>query len=270
MLGATGCTADWIPNWGFPNPITVQGQWVLVLWKATFLAAICIGGLVIGIVIWAVIFHRKKSEALPRQVRYNIPIEVLYTVLPIIVIAVLFYYTAVVEWREDKLSAHPDMVIGVVGFQWNWQFNYVNQGLQATGRPGEPAKLVLPTNRTIRFVETSPDVIHSFWVPAFLFKRDVIPGRDNQFEITITRTGNYIGRCAELCGVDHDRMDFFVQVLSPGDFSKWLASAKRQAGASTQALGTPSGSSVRSTGPAFADPKSYALPARPAVLGSAS
>jgi cytochrome c oxidase subunit 2 len=197
---------------------------------------------------------------------------VLYTVIPFVIIAVLFYYTAISENKVNKMEPNPDVTVGVVGFQWNWQFNYVGDNVQVTGRPGEPPKLVLPTNRTIRFVETSPDVIHSFWVPAFLFKRDVVPGRDNQFEITITRTGNYIGRCAELCGVDHDRMDFFVQVLSPADFDKWLAATKAQQGASTQALGsvTPPPDAFAAGQPLASRPAlTHDLPDLPAVLGSA-
>ncbi|MFL6138301.1 MAG: cytochrome c oxidase subunit II [Frankiaceae bacterium] len=243
LVGATGCSADWIPNFGFPNPITDQGEWVLTLWKGSALAGLGIGAVVWGLILWCIVAYRKRSESLPRQVRYNLPIEVLYTVLPLIVIAVLFYYTAIVEYREDKLSARPDLTVGVVGFQWNWQFNYVGKSVQVSGRPGEPAKLVLPVGERIRFVESSPDVIHSFWVPAFLFKRDVIPGRDNQFELTIRRTGTYIGRCAELCGVDHDRMDFFLQVLPRDQFDNWLAGARSRGAQSGQAIGAgdPSG-----------------------------
>jgi cytochrome c oxidase subunit II len=241
LLGATGCSADWIPNFGFPNPITDQGEWILTLWKGSALAGLAVGVVVWGMMLWCVVAYRKRSEGLPRQVRYNLPIEVLYTVLPLIVITVLFYYTAVVEYRQDKLSAHPDLTVGVVGFQWNWQFNYVGKGVQVTGRPGEPAKLVLPADEKIRFVESSPDVIHSFWVPAFLFKRDVIPGRDNQFELTIRRTGTYVGRCAELCGVDHDRMDFFLQVMPRAQFDGWLADARSQGAQSGQAIGVGDG-----------------------------
>jgi cytochrome c oxidase subunit 2 len=147
---------------------------------------------------------------------------------------VLFYYTAVSETFVNDLSEEdeggPDLVVGVVGFQWNWQFNYESfngeefggdgdlQPLQVTGRPGAPAELVLPADSTVRFVETSPDVIHSFFVPQFLFKRDVVPGRVNQFELTVEREGLYIGRCAEFCGVDHDRMNFQVRVVPPEQF----------------------------------------------------
>jgi cytochrome c oxidase subunit II len=260
LVGATGCSADWIPNFGFPNPITDQGQWVLTLWKGSTLAALGIGVIVWGLILFSVVAYRKRSEGLPRQVRYNLPVEIIYIVLPIIAIAVLFYYTAIVEYREDKLSANPDLTVGVVGFQWNWQFNYVGKGVQVTGRPGEPAKLVLPVGEKIRFVETSPDVIHAFWVPSFLFKRDVIPGRDNQFELTIRRPGTYIGRCSEFCGVDHDRMDFFLQVLDRQQFDAWLAKAKASGPQSTQALGSAGTSAPQALG--------RSSPARPGPLAS--
>jgi cytochrome c oxidase subunit 2 len=267
LVGATGCSADWIPNFGFPDPITDQGEWVLTIWKGSTLAALAIGVVVWGLILISVVAFRKRSEGLPRQVRYNLPIEILYTVLPIIVIAVLFYYTAIVEYREDKLSANPDLTVGVVGFQWNWQFNYVGKGVQVTGRPGEPAKLVLPVGEKIRFVETSPDVIHAFWVPSFLFKRDVIPGRDNQFELTIRRPGTYIGRCSEFCGVDHDRMDFFLQVLDRQQFDAWLAKAKSNGPQSAQALGTADTSAAQALGSPLARSGPAGIPI--ALAGSA-
>jgi cytochrome c oxidase subunit 2 len=236
MLGATGCSADWIPNFGFPNPITDQGEWILTLWKGSVVAGLAVGVIVWGLIGWCVVAYRKRSDELPRQVRYNLPIEVLYTALPVIVICVLFYYTAVVESREDKLSQNPDLTVGVIGFQWNWQFNYVGKDVQVTGRPGVPPKLVLPADEKIRFIETSPDVIHSFWVPSFLFKRDVVPGRVNSFELTVTHTGVFQGKCTELCGVDHDRMLFTVRAVTPAQFQTWLAQTKALAASGTDPM----------------------------------
>ena len=228
LVALSGCSRNDIPRFGFPRPITPQGVRVLGLWQGSVIAALVVGVFVWGLMFWCVIVYRKNSDELPRQVRYNLPIEILYTALPMVIIGVLFYYTAVIENFEDKDTAHPGLTIGVIGYKWNWQFNYasVSPGVAVNGREGEPPVLVLPTDTTIRFVETSPDVIHSFWVPSFLFKRDVIPGRDNQFELTITKPGDYIGRCAELCGVDHDRMSFEVRVLEKPMFQKWLAAAQ--------------------------------------------
>jgi len=127
------------------------------------------------------------------------------------------------------------VTIGVVGFQWNWQFNYLQQKVQVTGEPNHRAQLVIPVGKRIRFVETSPDVIHSFWVPKFLFKRDVIPGRVNQFEVTIRQEGTFIGRCAELCGEKHDRMDFRIKVVSPQEYDTFIAAQRLRMTSSTTA-----------------------------------
>jgi cytochrome c oxidase subunit 2 len=174
--------------------------------------------------------------ALPRQVRYNLPIEVLYTVVPFVIIAVLFFYTAIGENKVNKLTRDPDVRIGVVGFQWNWQFNYTDDKVQVTGEPQHPATLVLPVDKRIQFTETSPDVIHSFWVPDFLFKRDVVPGRFNMFEIKPTEIGTYVGRCAEFCGEKHARMGFTVKVVSQADYDAYIAGLKADPNAAANEL----------------------------------
>lgn len=236
----TGCDVKRAFSMGLPRPVTKQGSSVEELWVGAVIAALTVGVVVWALILWAAFAYRRRNDELPRQVRYNLPIEVLYTVLPFVIVAVLFYYTAVKETYVDKLSANPDVKVGVVGFQWNWQFNYVGENVQVTGQPGVPPQLVLPVGKTVRFIETSPDVIHSFWVPAFIFKRDVIPGRINQFEVTITKPGTFIGHCAELCGVDHDRMNFSVKAVSDQEYRSYLANMRAQqpAGAAS-AAGVP-------------------------------
>ncbi len=229
---------------GFPDPVTDQAKQIYDLWLGSVAAALVVGVFVWGLIFFAVVRYRKRSDDLPRQVRYNLPIEVLYTVVPFVIIAVLFYYTAVSENDVNKVSDDPDVTIGVIGFQWNWTFTYedgdpATADPSVTGVPGQPAQLVLPTDRTIRFLETSNDVIHSFFVPAFLFKRDVIPGRINQFQITIRQEGTYIGRCAELCGEKHDRMNFEVRVVSPQEYDRFIASQTRPAAAASAVAPAP-------------------------------
>jgi cytochrome c oxidase subunit 2 len=222
---------------GWPSPKTEQAKVMYDVWLGSVAAAAAVGVIMWALIGYAVVRFRKKSDELPAQVRYNLPIEVLYTVVPFVIIAVLFYYTAVGENKVNKLTPNPDVTIGVVGFQWNWQFNYVDDKVQVTGEPQTGgATLVLPVHERIRFIETSPDVIHSFWVPDFLFKRDVIPGRLNSFEITPTAIGTYTGRCAELCGEKHSRMNFTVRVVSQADYDAYIAGLKADPNAAANAM----------------------------------
>jgi len=231
-LLATGCTGE-AAKWergGWPAPVTIQGRNALHLWQGALLASLIVGGLVLGMIVFsAVMFRRRSPDQIPRQVRYNLPIEVLYTFIPIVIVSVLFYFTAIGESSEDKINNKPALQVGVVGFQWSWQFNYASHRLSITGRPGQPPQLVLPVGEQIHFHLTSPDVIHSFWVVPFLFKRDVIPGHPNQFEITITQQGTFQGRCAEFCGIHHDEMLFTVRAISKPAFQAWLAQAQQTA-----------------------------------------
>lgn len=234
-LLATGCSArDVYENslsLGFPDPVTEEGQSIYELWLGSVAAAGVVGLFIIGLILYAVIRYRKTGDQLPRQIRYNLPIEVLYTAVPFVIIGVLFYYTVLSQnFVTDEQDGGADVNIGVVGFRWNWTFRHDDAGVQVTGVPGQPAQLVLPTDTRIRFTETSPDVIHSFWVPAFLFKLDVIPGRANAFEITITKEGEYIGRCAELCGEKHSAMNFSVKAVSPQEYDDYLTTLQADPG----------------------------------------
>ena len=241
-LLATGCTGE-AAKWkrgGWPSPVTEQGKSVLNLWEGTLLASLIVGGLVLGMIVYSAIrFHQRSPDQIPRQVRYNLPIEVLYTFLPIVVVSVLFYFTATGENREDAINGKPALKIQVVGFQWSWQFNYTSHDLSITGRPGQPPQLVLPVGEQVHFYLDSPDVIHSFWVVPFLFKRDVIPGHENQFEVTVTKAGVFSGRCAEYCGLHHDRMLFTVRALPKTQYDAWLATAQQVAKAGTNAELSP-------------------------------
>lgn len=213
---------------GWPKPKSEQADTMYEVWLGSVAAAAAVGLAMYILIAITIVRDRKKGDELPAQVRYNLPIEVLYTVVPFVIIAVLFFYTAKGENKVNKLDRNPDVSIGVVGFQWNWQFIYRDHDVQVTGAPakGQEAVLVLPVDKRIRFDETSPDVIHSFWIPDFLFKRDVIPGRVNAFEIKPTEKGTYTGRCAELCGEKHSRMNFTVRVVDQSEYDAYIAGLK--------------------------------------------
>ncbi|MET9322665.1 cytochrome c oxidase subunit II [Streptomyces sp. NPDC003038] len=267
LATATGCSYTYkdFPNLGMPDPVTEEAPRILSLWQGSWAAALITGVLVWGLIIWSVIFHRRSRTKIevPPQTRYNMPIEALYTVVPLIIVSVLFYFTARDESKLLSLSAKPAHTINVVGFQWSWGFNYVENvdGDAATPRAGEVPKelaslpdrftkqfpagaegvyqkgvpgdrdpdtndpgptLYLPKGEKVRFILSSNDVIHSFWVVPFLFKQDVIPGHTNVFEVTPTEVGVFRGKCAELCGVDHSRMLFNVKVVSPEEYRAHL------------------------------------------------
>ncbi|WP_261574246.1 aa3-type cytochrome oxidase subunit II [Frankia gtarii] len=251
-IAATACDK---PNFGYPDGVTNHTPRLLNIWQGSAIAALIVGVVVWGMILYAVVAFRKRSDVLPRQIRYNLPVEILYTVVPVVIVGAMFYYTARDESKITKLSAHPDVTVDVIGFRWNWQFKYLDPGaghkgpnqIEVTGRPGEPAVLVLPQNRSIRFEESSPDVIHSFWVPEFLFKRDVVPGRVNQFELTVTKTGTFIGRCAELCGTDHDRMNFYVKVVPQDEYDRFISERQNAPVPSTSGGTTTAAASTATT-----------------------
>jgi cytochrome c oxidase subunit II len=238
--GTTGCTSNAFTRLGWPVPVTKQGQVALTLWQGSWIAAWIVGAVVWGLIVWAIIFHRKKrgTTAPPAQVRYNLPIEMLYTVVPFIMVGVLFFFTARDENYIDSLSAKPNVTVTVVGYQWSWQFQYKNYPVQGSptgvvtenGEPWSPQTgnsqlplLVIPDHEVVRFNLVSLDVIHSFWIVPFEFKRDVVPGHPNHFEVYPTKTtGILIGRCTELCGLYHSRMLFKVKIVTPAQFNLWI------------------------------------------------
>jgi len=239
LIMLAGCSVDGVGNafghFGWPGKgISLQAHKMYDLWIASVIAALIVGIFVWGLIFWCVIRYRKRGDELPVQTRFNMPMETLYTVTPILIVAVLFYYTAIVQTDVDKLSKNPDQVVEVVAFKWNWQFNYRDgMGREAktvtstVGSSDVIPILVLPTGEKIRFEETSKDVIHSFWVPELLFKRDVFPGNTrNVFEVTLDKTGRYVGRCAELCGTYHAFMQFELAVVTPDQFDKFIAAKK--------------------------------------------
>jgi cytochrome c oxidase subunit II len=232
VLGLTGCTNNSFTRLGFPNPITAQGKTVLTIWQGSWIAGLAVGVLVWGLILWAVVFHRKRGDRLPQQVRYNMPIEILCTTVPFVLIAVLFYFTAKDENYIDQLKPNPQVVVNVLGFQWSWQFNYPQYHVTNVGNmdgQGPLPVLEIPTGETVQFNLTSTDVDHAFWVPEFLFKRDVIPGHPNHFQVDVTGPpGTYIGHCSELCGLYHSKMLFTVKVVTPQQFQADMTAEQAQ------------------------------------------
>jgi cytochrome c oxidase subunit II len=249
-----GCNATDVERLGLRNPLTTEAKLTVSLWQGSWIAALCVGFVVWGLILWAVMFHRKRSDRVPDQVRYNLPVEILYTVFPFIMVGVLFYFTARDENRIDALPPNPQVVVDVVGSQWTWEFQYPqfpvrnsNDGVTEIGdmwngsigpSSNESALplLEIPENERVQFNLYSLDVIHSFWVLPFDFKRDVIPGHPNHFQVTAVHTlysgPDTIGRCSELCGLYHSRMLFRIKIVTPAQFRAWVLAQQAQQNAS--------------------------------------
>ncbi len=223
----SGCTVNEIVFLDLPEPATVEAGIIKNLWDGSWIAAWIVGILTWGLMIWASIAYRRRHRSeVPEQTRYNLPIEILYTVLPLIMILGLFFFTARDQSEILTVSNDEDRTVEVVGFRWNWAFNYIDDEAYSVGTPAVPAELVLPVGEKVRFELVSPDVIHSFWVIDFLFKMDVIPGKTNVFELTPDKVGVYAGKCAELCGTEHARMLFTVRVVERPEYDAYIADLK--------------------------------------------
>jgi cytochrome c oxidase subunit 2 len=225
-----------------PRAVTAEGEAIRDLYTIVFLIAVAIFFLVEGLILWTVLRYRRKPSDvdLPAQTHGNAIAEVVWTVVPTLIVAFLF----VISWqtlnRVEVVSTDPQTRIKAVASQFQWSFEY----LDATGEKtvytqlipaGEEGGLVLPAGRTVQLSLESPDVIHAFYVPQFLFKRDVVPGRINVFEFTVKEEDagqTFRGQCAELCGAGHRLMLFDVHAYAPADFDAWLQAKIAEANAS--------------------------------------
>ncbi len=214
-LVLAGCSSEQVSRGFLPGysdgEVTNMTERITSLWTGSWIAALVVGAIVWGLVLWAVTVYRKRKDddVLPVQLRYHVPLEVMYTVLPILMIGVMFVYTARDIEAITDVSAEPDVVVEVYGRQWSWDFNYIDEEVwdsgvhaQDVGAPEGPESadgldevptLYLPVNQRVEFRLESRDVIHSFWVPAFLYKLDMFPGQTNTFQVVSTREGVYQG-----------------------------------------------------------------------------
>ncbi|WP_307816359.1 aa3-type cytochrome oxidase subunit II [Nocardioides limicola] len=231
VLGA--CSVDDVVNfgWAMPDPATEQGPHIYELWRWSWWAAMATGAVVWALIFWVIWRYRRRSdEDVPVQTRYNLPLEIFYTIAPIMMVIVFFYWTVTVQNVVLAEVDDPDVTVEVVGQQWSWTFNYMDEDavdapvVYAAGTASQIPTLWLPKDETVHFNLHSPDVIHSFWVVGFLMKMDVVPGRVNSFQVTPNVEGTFKGKCAELCGTYHSRMLFDVNVVSRAEYDAYLQS----------------------------------------------
>jgi len=250
LLLLSSCSSKTEGEWkrlAMPDPASTQGEHILHLWQGAWIAALITGAVVWGLIFFAVFrFRRRSEDEVPIQTRYNLPLEIFYTIAPIIMVIVFFQHTVNVQNTVLDDSLPVDNTIEVTGQQWSWTFNYGIGSMDASanddpadqnypyssyvytaGTASHIPTLVMPVGKTTRFNLHSPDVIHDLGVPGFLMKMDVVPGRVNHYEITPTREGEYAGKCYELCGVYHSRMLFKVDVVSQAEYDKYIQGLQR-------------------------------------------
>jgi cytochrome c oxidase subunit II len=238
VLVLTGCTPEiqrgFLPDaWGVTN----HTDRIINLWNTSWIVLLLVGAISWGLMAWAlIVYRRRKGEtAMPQQLRYNMPIETLFTVIPLILVLGFFAFTARDMSAIEAKTENPDVKIQVIGKQWSWDFNYVNEnvyfsGIQAqfTGKEENIMEtlptLYLPVGKSVEIELSSRDVIHSFWVVDFLYKKDMFPAQTNRMYFTPLKEGTYVGKCAELCGEYHSMMLFNVKVVSEAEYLKQTAS----------------------------------------------
>jgi len=235
-----GCTQEQLQGWlpGDPETTNHTGR-IIGLWVTSWIVLLAVGVVTWGLIIWAaVVYRRRKGQTgLPVQLRYNLPIEIFYTVVPLILVLGFFAFTARDQAAIEQADPNPDYKIEVFGKRWAWDFNYVTDnayfsGVQADFNPDGSIDtrnlpvLVLPVDKSIEVQVESRDVIHSFWIVDFLYKKDMIPGKSNYLYFTPTKIGTYQGKCAELCGEYHSLMLFTVKVVSQADYDTYISGLK--------------------------------------------
>ncbi|MGH2456370.1 MAG: cytochrome c oxidase subunit II [Candidatus Limnocylindria bacterium] len=207
-----------------PEPVTSQGARVKMLYDLFLVVAAVVFVVVAGLIGWSIVRYRDRDDGRRASVTHENPrLELLWWALPTLLVLGLFGVTAGVLSDVDRRTSDPAVTVEVTGFQWQWRFAYAGTERVVTGLPDAPAEIVLPIGQRIAFDLASPDVIHSFWVPRFLIKRDVVPGRTNRIELTIEAEGTYRGLCGEFCGLLHDRMLFSIRAVPAEEFADWLA-----------------------------------------------
>lgn len=199
-------------------------------WVLFALVGLAVALLVWGLILFAVVRWRRPragADDFPPQFRNNNPLEIAWTVAPLLLVIGLFVYTYRAEANVESLVPKPDVTVAVNAYRWGWSFTYDGGGPSINGAERNPPEMVIPLGETTRIVLTSSDVNHAFWVPDFLFKRDAIPGRTSSFDLRPSKLGTFLGHCAEFCGLDHALMNFSVRVVPPDEFARWRRGGAR-------------------------------------------
>ena len=176
-----------------------------------------------GLIGWSIIRYRERpgDNDLPKQFHQNLKLEIIWFAIPQLIVIALFVLTAFTLSEVNEQEQEPDATVHVTAFQWGWRFEFEGWDKVVEGTPQERAEVMLPTG-DVAFVLESADVVHNFYVPRFLMKRDIVPGRATRFDVNIESPGTYGGVCAEFCGLLHDQMTFTLEAVAPEEFEAWL------------------------------------------------
>ncbi len=247
IIALAGCTQaqlhGFLPGFQEGEPaVTDHAERISNLWVGSWIVLLIVGAITWFLIVFAAIVYRRRrgQTGLPVQLRYNMPIEIFYTVVPLILVVGFFAFTARDQTILETQYEDPDVEITAIGKQWAWDFQYDGEsdddtvwtmGVQAsTDAQGniitDLPTLVLPVDQSVRIKLQSRDVIHSFWIIDFLYKKDMYIGKDNYWSFTPTREGTYAGKCAELCGEYHSMMLFNVEVVSQAEYEDYLDSLR--------------------------------------------
>ena len=222
VLVAAGCA---------PDSVTEQGEAVHNLYLLFLYIAAVVYVVVAALVIWSVVRYRRRDDELPTQTHGNNRLELTWTLIPTVIVLVLFAFTLRAQDRVLDQSGQADVNVTVTAFQWSWRFTYEGTGAEVLGTPEHIPEMVLPVGQRVRVKLVSADVVHSFYVPQSLFKRQAIPGVTNEFDLTFDKTGLFHGQCTQFCGLQHTDMVFRVRVVSQNQYQSWLAAAARRGSA---------------------------------------
>jgi len=226
----TSCSNQNISGLGFPKGVSSVNNTTGSLWYWAWITAAIVGVFTFILLMWPVFFHRKKGEEFPKQTRYNVPLEIAYTLIPFIIVAVLFAYTVRDQSRITKVDtpATAPHHVEINAIQWSWQFTYDDAANHptVTGTPAQRPELVLPLGERVLFDITASDVDHGFWIPAFMIQMQALPHVTNHLEFSAEKLGTFPGRCNILCGRNHSQMLFSVKVVTPAQYTAYINSLK--------------------------------------------
>ena len=218
-----------MPSLGMPKPVSREGEHINSLWQGFVIAGFVVFGIVVGLILYAAIRFRRRDDEVPSQRAYNIPIEVLYTVVPVVVVAALFGFSVATQLKVTNVARRDRaMVVNVTGFQWGWRFDFPDQHVVVQG-PGESdhPPIDVPVGQPVRFVLRT-DGREPLVLGSRTSSRNATSSRASTTCSTSRRrvTGTYGGRCAEFCGLDHWRMPFTLHVVPPDDFDRGSAASR--------------------------------------------